>query len=490
MPGTVQAASERRSKPPTGRGVMVAKRVTRLGGAVLGFVIVTLPLGAAAQTTSTPAGSGSFDGTAAAYGFNSTISNPSIPLGLVIQGAGPTAQAELSSLQQSNAFASFPYPGDTVSGLPGLASGALLGGLPLPAYPFYVSSSFGQAPASASYPGIALNTQSLDTGASASALVGTSAVGYSAVASVTQAKDSTVTATATATFQGLNFGPFLKLGPVVSTATEVLNPDGTRSSKSTLSFVSITAPGLKLAIPKTTPTEVGIPVPIPGLPQLPILKFPPVPIPFGGTTLDAPTIGFFNGQFTVTLPFIGSQQFAIPASAALAALKAAGIDLRYQAATQTKDGIVAPDLVITTTLPALPKNTYFNGSTPVTITIGGTTASIQSVGAPPPPPPEVATGTGTGSAALTPAAGSSGLSAAGGQAPSAPSAVGGMSSAPVVNPSSGQPTVAALAPTLSGRITNPSSIFGIYLVLAGVALVGTLLSQALRYMGVRSSWNS
>ncbi|MFN2537892.1 MAG: hypothetical protein ABR549_07020 [Mycobacteriales bacterium] len=83
-----------------------------------------------------------FTGSAAAYGIDSTVSNPSVPLGLVVQAAGPAAQATLSSLQQSDTFASFPYPGEGVAGLPGVVGGTA--GVPLPAYPFIVATSLGE----------------------------------------------------------------------------------------------------------------------------------------------------------------------------------------------------------------------------------------------------------------------------------------------------------------------------------------------------------
>jgi hypothetical protein len=50
------------------------------------------------------------------------------------------AQATLDSLGTSQAFASLPYPGGTVVGLPGLIAGVTGGKVALPAYPAYAYS--------------------------------------------------------------------------------------------------------------------------------------------------------------------------------------------------------------------------------------------------------------------------------------------------------------------------------------------------------------
>lgn len=464
-------------------------RYARLAAVVLALAILTPPSDSAtAQTTFSPTTpTSSFDAVVAAYGFDSTLSNPSIPIGLVIEGAGPTAQAHLSSLQASDGFASFPYPGDTVVGLPGLVSAVFLGGAPVPAYPFYVSTAYGQQPAAANYPGVALSSESNGNEARANAVVGTSATGYTSNAVISQASDSTVTATATATLSGVQVGTGLLLSGVVSTATEVLEFDGTLKGTSSLSIARLTVPGLHFTIPKTTPTSAAIPIPFPGVPQLPPLSFPPVPVPFGGTTLNAPDIGFVDGQFTLTLPIGGGETFAVPAQAVLDAFKAAGFDISYQAAQKTANSVVAPELIVHTVLPAPPKNSGFNGSTPVTVTVGRSTASISAA----------SVGTSGGGA-------SSGLPSrpTGVEAPSvssAPTTAGSVT--PQENATAPTPPA---APALSGGQARPvasplvgvtartrfSSIFDIYLVLVGVGLIGTLAAQVLRHLGVRTSWRS
>ena len=70
------------------------------------------------------------------------FSNQSIPLGVAPQIQGPTAQAKQTSLHQSDAYAAFPYPGEEVAGFPGRHSAGRVG-IPAPAYPFVVTTAYG-----------------------------------------------------------------------------------------------------------------------------------------------------------------------------------------------------------------------------------------------------------------------------------------------------------------------------------------------------------
>jgi hypothetical protein len=463
-----------------------------LGGAgLLGVVALSLFGSTGAHAASPQV---NFTGIASADGFDVTVSNPSIPLNLVVEGAGPTAQASLSSLQESDGFASFPYPGQDVVSLPGLLSGAFLAGAPVPAYPLYTQTSYGDPATSANFPGISLTSQSQLSECHATAVVGTAGIGFTADAQVDQASDSSVTAVSSAKFNGIQLGPLLSLSGVVSTASEVLQPDGTFKSSSSLSIADISIPGLALTIPKSTPSSVGIPIPIPGLPQLPRPTLPVIPIPLGGTTLLAPQIGLDNGQFTLTLPIgTGKQTFALPAQAIFDYLKVAGINITYEAAQTTPTSVISPALTFSTVLPAPPPNNYFNGPTPVNITIGLSKASIQ--GSVVPTPPAASSGLGTLGPSSTsgsdiPAFSSSSSS------PSftSPSSFGnGLSPTSDTTPStSGSGPIQAVSspPVYVARRSLISSIFDLYFVLIAVALVGTWASTFLRYVGVRTLWKS
>jgi hypothetical protein len=458
-----------------------------------------MPPGSAHPQTVGTGSTSSFDAVTAAYGFDSTISNPSIPLGLVIEGAGPTSQVHLSSIGAADAFSSFPYPGDTVTGLPGLLSGVFLGGLTVPPYPFYASTAVGAPPASINYPGISLSSESQASQARAHAVVGTTGAGYSANAVAWQDPDATVHATATATMNVTQLGGLLTLSGVESSATEVMSPEGTIQGTSSLTIGHIGIPGLRVTIPTSTPAAVSIPIPIPGIPQLPILKFPPIPIPFGGMTLSAPDIGFVDGVFTLTLPIGGKQTFALPAQAVLDAFKALGVTMSFQAAHKTANSIVAPALSIRMTLPAPPHNTYFNGPTPIEITLGRSSASIQGSVTP-------AGGSDMGATGPSYTGGQTSPSDVGTNPSSSTAGTGESSAAPIssVGSSPGSAAPALAAPVSRGSVLGPSSrrtltaarragpgsVFDLYLILLAVGVIGIVASQVLSYVGVRSTWKS
>jgi hypothetical protein len=445
-----------------------------------GLVLLAAPIGLAGAQD---AGSGSlqrtFDASAAAYGFDSTISNPSIPIGLVIQGAGPTAQTQLSSLGQANSFASFPYPGDTVAALPGTVSG-LFGGLPLPEYPLIVSTRAGEGRKSANYPGIALGAQSSDNATDASAVLGTDAIGFDSDARI-RVTGSEVTAEATTELRGITLGNLVRVTGVESFAKAVLGSDGKVTTSSSMSIGRISVPGLKITIPSQTPEQIPLPIPIPGLPQLPPIILPPVPLPLGGTTIEAPDIGFIDGQFAITLPFLGTAKFAVPAEAVLAAFKAAGVDITFQAAQVTDTGVVAPVLSVKTVVPAPPDNQIYSGPTPVTFALGRTSASIQG----PPPVDDSSAGVDGGSSDF----GSGGVNTSF-DSPALGGDVGDFGAPSIgsgpTGTNNGSPTLPGVVPA-AHRSAPLKSVADIYLVLLGVGLVGTTVSQTVRYVGVRAS---
>jgi hypothetical protein len=332
-------------------------------------------------------------------------------------------------------------------------------------------------------------------------VVGTSGAGYTASAVAWQDPDATVHATASATMNVTQLGGLLTLSGVESSATEVMAPDGTIQGTSSLTIGRIGIPGLRLTVPTSTPSAVAIPIPIPGVPQLPILKFPPIPIPFGGVTLSAPDIGFVDGVFTLTLPIGGKQTYALPAQAVLDAFKALGVTMTFQAAHKTATSIVAPALSIRTTLPAPPQNSYFNGPTPIEVTLGRSSASIQGTVTP-----------GAGSSADV---GGSTPSDTGGPTTPADLGTGGTAGTPGTPGTPGSPlssvgsspsgAAPALAtPTSGGRALGPSSrrtlaaarrsglgsVFDLYLILLAVGVIGIVASQVLSYVGVRSTWKS
>ena len=431
-----------------------------------------------------------FDAVAAAYGIDSTIDNPSIPLGLTVEAAGPVAQAHLSSINQSDGFAAFPYPGDAVVGVPGLVKGALLPGFPIPAYPAYANSELGSSPAEVDFPGITLSASSDQHSTHTRATAGEAAIGSVATADVTE-QDSGITATASTSIQAATLGNLLSLSGVQSTATAVLGPDGKVTTSSSLAIARITVAGLNLTLPTQTPDHPGLPIPIPGIPSFQ-LPFPAVPLPLGGLTLATPDIGFENGVFTITLPLLGNQTFSLPASTVLGALKAVGLDVSFQNAVKSANGIVGSNLTIKTVLPAPPSNKFFNGATPVSFTIGRASASFASASVNPPttggllPPPPVTSGFGGGTVDTSGTAATTVSQPAGAGLGNLGGATGGQAT--------GAPSVTNTQPsrlqTLALERRLFSSLAPLYLALVGIGIAGTLAGQFLRYQGVRSSWKS
>lgn len=318
----------------------------------------------------------SFEGFATAYGMDANFSNSSIPLGLTPQFAGPTAQARLNNLGNSDAFASFPYPGDTAAGLPGTA-GAVFG-VPIPAYPAIVATQAGDYPKDQQVPGVGLHAESGANNAYGQAVVGAVGSGFVSDARVESLADQSVRAIAQSKL-GFNVLNFIDLSGVVSSAEVTADSvTGELTRISHMSIGRISVPGLAIAIPESTPGMVPIPIPIPGLQQLPPLNFPAFPVPAGGTTLMAPDLGFRDGTFTVTLPVQdgGPTTYAVPASSVLDAFKALGILVTYQAPQEVSTGVVAPAMTFQYATAEPPQNQYFNGPTDVRFTFGRSTASV------------------------------------------------------------------------------------------------------------------
>jgi hypothetical protein len=118
--------------------------------------------------------SGTFGAVAAADAVRVTWIVPHAPASdTVLDAGGPSAQATLDSIGGSQAFASFPYPGENAVTAPALVAGASGGQINLPAYPFWVGSTYPVAPKSESSSGpYAIKAESTDTSSASSASVG------------------------------------------------------------------------------------------------------------------------------------------------------------------------------------------------------------------------------------------------------------------------------------------------------------------------------
>jgi hypothetical protein len=388
-------------------------------------------------------------------GVKLIFSNQSIPLGVAPQVQGPTAQAKQTSLQQSDAYAAGPYPGEDLAGIPGVAGGAL--GVAAPPYPFVVSSAYGDDIKQVSFPGLELSSESGDTVTQASATAGSKGIGATSLARISRTGEE-ISAIAGTDTDALRLGDSLVITGLHASADAERDATGKLTRTSSLTFSNIAVPGLALTVP-SPPGSAGPP-----------------------QKLSAPQIGFDTGTFTVTVPGAEPSVTPIPLDQALAAFAQAGYQVTYQAPQQTADGIIGAGLQFNTTLPAPPDGSPagLSGTTPVTISIGLAQAEIAygaaqtsagtAIGAAPPPP--------AGAIALpeTPVAP---LPAVGGEVPLPDAAP-----LPVSAPGTGVPTsdIAALTAVRTPLHSDESWLMG---VLAAVGLA-VAAGAVLLIRGVRA----
>ena len=340
---------------------MARRRVSRVRAAVAAPVALGLALsiaGAAAFGGSASADA-TYEAVAEANGAVLSITNESIPLGVAPRLQGPVAHAKQTSLQQSDAYAAFPYPGEEIAGLPGVAAGSVSeqAGFPLPSpvYPFSVSTTFGDDVKQLSYPGIELRSESGETVTQAGATGGSTGAGANSEARIAREGDA-VAAKATSDADVVRLGSTLVISGLHASATAARDSAGALTRTSHLTFTSLKAPGLTMTLPPTAGAGGS-----------------------GATQrVGVPEIGFADGKFTVAFPGMEPQGAPVPAADVLAALKAAGYDATYQAPKNTPIGVVGAGLQISTTLPSPPPGTPggLSGETPVTLTIGLARAEV------------------------------------------------------------------------------------------------------------------
>lgn len=359
-----------------------------------------------------------------------------------VDSGGPTGQASLDSVGDTDGYAAFPDPGAFIGSAPGLGAGALAGtpasALPTPSYPLSVNASSTSPSASAGTGPQMLRATASPTAATGSAEDVVSVPGVGSVtttdrASVTVGSDGTVTATATTSVQGLTIGP-LKLGEITATATERLSPDGRVTPSTSISVVG---------------ARIGT-----------------VPVTISPSAPNNATVNSI--------------------------LAAAGYKLSYASATELPGEIEAPALELTGPLQTTPATTT---ASHVTIRIGTAIAALAASG----PPPSAPTPTFSLPGTTPPASvGNGGVATSTAATPLPPAAVGASTSAPVVttttpsaNASGASPVVAATAPAMvPSSLVDLFDIRSLYLVLIAAALGTLIVAQLVRWIGVRGPWTS
>lgn len=328
---------------------------------------------------------GTFGAVAAADAVRVTWIVPHAPASdTVMDFGGPSAQATLDSIGGSQAFASFPYPGENAVTAPALVAGASGGQINLPSYPFWVGSTYPVAPKSESGSGpYAIKAESTDTSSTSSASVGLASEGQASLglarssASTASAPDG-VTAQGATEVTAFAVGP-LKIGQVLSSAKAVFSPVGqVRREADTL----------------VTGAMVG----------------------------DTPV------AFTDKGLVIGSSPVPADPKPIADALAAAKIGLEYMPRQDTDTGVVAPTIRVT-------QRDDSGGS--ITYVLGRTSAFAQGAGTLEPPPSST-----DDEAAVTDGSGAGGDQAS---APPGPDPASSLAAAP--STSAEEPAIGIDAPT-------------------------------------------
>lgn len=179
-------------------------------------------------------GTGSFQGQAAADGVRATVSlKDYLIVEDLVDGGGPTAQANLNSLGESTAFSSMPYPGSTAVTAPGLVS--TLSGKSLPSYPFFVLSQDPSTPdVTVRQPGYLMHAESTPDRSAAQTELGATTTAGDEIGSFSTASVDFVGGTITSLGEArtrLSVGAF-ELNGSYSRAVISVSPDGkvTKSS--------------------------------------------------------------------------------------------------------------------------------------------------------------------------------------------------------------------------------------------------------------------
>lgn len=378
---------------------------------------------------------------AVARGLQATVSQSD---NLVLQdpaGPGvPVAQSCVDySVQDSQAFASSPYPGDFLVGLPGIVAGqAPAPAPPPPAYPAYAGSRFPAQPqGSVNQPGIALQATSSATSSHAQAAHPGGAAPAASVATADTSVDPaahTSSAFASAVLQPITVNGVLGLGQVTSTASAKLTRGGAVERASDLKIGYTTVAGTEVAI-----TPAGLQVP--------------------GQTVGAPDTGAIRDQ-----------------------LAQAGVTVTYLAAQNSANGLWSAGLDIT----AVTKDPSSGTTTTVHYVLGRTYAGVSRVEDNTAAPPGVDLG-------LTNPPPDSGAVAPGDAGAPPPDAA----SAPVAAPTAAETPLAPAAapPVQTGQVARAGKpvdmgLNGAYLALVFGAMALLVGGTLVRLLGVKTRWTS
>jgi hypothetical protein len=327
---------------------------------------------------------------------------------------GPVAQANVNSSGAGTAFASFPYPGDTIVNAPALANVGTGQAFPF-TYPLYVVSDGNLTPKASAQDAsgtIALNAES----GPRSALSGAKAAGPTAGvivtsgsvqnASVVMAADGTMTSTADSVTRGIDIG-VLKIAEVHVHTVSLLHPgDSKPTTTSATDVVGLSVLGQPVGLNQngiTAPGQSGGPSDADSLKALnDALAASGISVALAGNSavdggdssagvliLQKGKLPFNGSPVGVARTLIGNATSTIVGSSAsltaeAGATSSAGTTGTTTPGTDTTPTAVAP----ATTLPALPSDTGsvltpVDGTPTLAGSGAGTTGGSSTAGQPP-----------------------------------------------------------------------------------------------------------
>jgi hypothetical protein len=426
------------------------------------------------MTNGSPAGAAqNFRGLAAADAVRVQVTVPNFPVtSSVVDTSLYAAQAVVTSNNNSQAFASTPYPGEGVVTLPGTLAG--FGAAGIPEYPLYASSvhpdrqhaQVGDGP----FKLVADSTENSSESSASSGVAGDQNIGAAASKASVKRDDAGGVVAASESKVDAFKAQALRIGSVVSTATTKLSPEGKLERSSSLEITGVTVNDVAVSL-----TKDGIVV--------------------GGQTLplDAKAINEALAQARLKVTYIEPQELPngivgagvkittgveVPGSGVTDVSWTLGRSMAVIDSASAGDDVLSdlpPDDVIEET-PTPPADS--SGSAPSVGPAPATGAAVDSATA-------LSTSTGTATSKST----GSGSSTSAGYGSSAPST----SASPATESPAAAPTESAAAPSspvpftpatqpASSKQVDSSAFF--LLLVAGAAGV-VVLSQVLSLLGVK-----
>ncbi len=387
---------------------------------------IVVALGLTLVPRASRADTGTYTATADArlVGVDFTVAPP-IAFDQLVDAGLSVAQAQIDSLGTTQAFASSPYPSQSVVLLPGLIAGITKGETSslIPPYPLIAASN-----ATTPTDHRQVGTLVLDAQSSAGSSRGSVTDGVTRGAAETTANDDRVVARAETSITSLQLTSTLSLDGVHTVAEAQRTASGKVQLSSTFEVAGLTVLGQRIALTPRSLSLLGRTVPV-------------------GVDLSS-----VLGQL-------------------LTALAGQGTTIQFVPAVQTADGITAAGLTITSNVAVPPQVASGLQEVRAGVSVGFATASVTNEvqGGLTPPTPSVDQGTIGSVPSITTGIGL--------EAPAL--------SAPATSPV-GAPAIVPTRPSSSRGLPVDVSLSGLYPVLVLAAGIGVGLVNLIRHLGVRS----